>query len=131
MFVPKRAHSRGCVERRGGNRLADRFESPVGLTGVSEYAIPTNELDASLPLRALDSRDQNRTDFAGHPDMRTAACGPVVSGDIDHANVTAPLRRLPQSGFGDILVRNVSNRDASIFANDPVGEVFCRFRLFT
>src|SRR5881628_228603 len=122
LFVPKRAHSRGCVERRRGNGLADRLESSVGLTRVFQDAISTNELDARLFFGPLDTCDQNRTDFSGRPDVGTTACGTVVAGDVDYANVTAAFRGLPQSGFADVLVGDIANRDTSIFPDDSVGE---------
>src|SRR5437867_12542505 len=63
--------------------------------------------------------------------MSPAACGTVVAGNIDHANVAAPVCWFPQSRLGDVCLRNISNLDTSIFADDPVGQFFGCFGLFT
>jgi hypothetical protein len=94
VFVPEVAHGSRAFERSRGNRLADDFESVIGLPGVLQYAISTNEFDASLLLRPFDAGNEDWTDFARHPHMRAAAGRTIKPGDVDHANVADTFRWL-------------------------------------
>src|SRR5262249_53882826 len=71
------------------------------------------------------------SDFARCSDMGAATGGPIVAGDIDNTNIPCSFRKFSQTGLGNAFVRNVPDSDTSVLANDSVGAVFSRFRLFT
>ena len=95
MFVPQGSHGSSRFEGGGGDRLADCLESMIGMACVFEHPVSANEFHARLFLCSFDPRNQNRANFPGHPHMRSTAGGPIVTGNIDHSNVSGPLAWLP------------------------------------
>ena len=82
--------------REAVEQIAQTFQSQTGLAVETNYGASSSlarQIERGADADLFLSADENWADFPSRSHMGTAAGGPVVTGNIDHPNVSGPLGR--------------------------------------